>query len=40
GDHEPGDPREAGVDHQEKTLGAAERDEEARGAWRRRFGGV
>jgi transposase len=28
------------MDAQKKTLGAAERDEEARGAWRRRFGGV
>jgi hypothetical protein len=30
----------AGVDAQKKTLGATERDEEARGAWRRRHGGV
>jgi transposase len=28
------------VDAQKKTLGATERDEEARGAWRRRYGGV
>jgi hypothetical protein len=28
------------MDLQKKTLGATERDEEARGAWRRRYGGV
>jgi transposase len=28
------------LDAQKKTLGAAERDEEARGAWRRHLGGV
>jgi transposase len=28
------------VDLQKKTLGATERDEEKRGAWRRRYGGV
>jgi transposase len=28
------------MDAQKKTLGATERDEEARGAWRRRYGGV
>jgi hypothetical protein len=40
GHHEPGDPPEAVVDLQKKTLGATERDEEARGAWRRCYGGV
>jgi transposase len=38
--HEPGDPREAGLDAQKKTLGATERDEEARGAFRERLRGV
>ncbi len=40
GHDEPGDPREALLDAQKKTLGTAERDEERRGAWRRRYGGV
>src|SRR5215216_6895756 len=40
GHDEPDDPRKTRVDAQKKTLGATERDEEARGAWRRRYGGV
>jgi len=38
--HEPGDPREAGLDAQKKTLGATELDEEARSAFRERLRGV
>ena len=38
--HESGDPREARLDAQKKTLGATERDEEARGAFRERLRGV
>ena len=40
GHDEPGDPQQAGLDPQKKTLGASERDEEARDAWRRRLSGV
>src|SRR5215218_51183 len=40
GHDEPDDPRKTRVELQKKTLGATERDEEARGAWRRRYGGV
>ena len=35
--HEPGHPREARLDLQKKTLGATERDEQARGAFRERL---
>ena len=38
--HEPGDPQQAGLDTQKKTLGATERDEEARSAFRERLRGV
>src|SRR5215212_10835106 len=37
---EPSYPREAGLDAQKKTLGASERDEEGRSAWRSRLSGV
>ena len=37
---EPGDPRNTRVDAQEKALGATERDDQARGALRRRCGGL
>ena len=40
GHDEPGHPREARVDAQKKTLGATERDEEARSAFLERLSGV
>src|ERR671921_1979143 len=38
--HEPGHTREAGMDLQKKTLGATERDEEARSSFRERLNDV
>jgi hypothetical protein len=35
-----GDPQQARLDLQKKTLGASERDEEERSAWRERLSGV